>query len=147
MMTRIRMKTKWKVLIFSRKINDWSRDFCHTYILYANANWLRVVSTDLRSIRVVFLQMLTLNPTYDDFVWIKMISFNFTDYQDRRKNQWARKWDRQIWINKHDDDKARQRFDQARNHRWITKISILEWISMKSWNDDAVNDLWKRTFI
>ncbi len=111
-MIRISMRTKWKVLIFSRKTNDWSHDFCHDYLLYANATWSRFVFTYSESIRFVISSDVDFESSVSWFWLIEMISFDFTDYRDRRKNQNALKWNNWVWIKQHDDDRARKKSDR-----------------------------------
>ncbi len=111
-MTQISMRTKWKVLIFSRKTNNWSRDFCHDYLLYADAIRSRFVSTYSESIRFVISSDVDFESSVSWFWSIEIISFDFTDSRSRREDQDARKWNSWDWIKRHDDDKARRRFDR-----------------------------------
>ncbi len=88
---RIDMKTKWKVLIFSKKTIDWSRDFCHDYLLYVNAIWLRFVTTYSESIWLVISLDVDFESSVSWFWSIQINSFNFTDFRNRREDQDARK--------------------------------------------------------
>jgi hypothetical protein len=111
-MTRISMRTGWKVLIFPRKTNDLSRDLCHDYLLYADAARPRPVPTYSESTRHVISSDVDFESSVSWFWSIEMISFDFTDSRDRREDQDARRWNNWIWIKRHNDDRARERPDR-----------------------------------
>jgi hypothetical protein len=112
MMIQISMKTRWKVLIFSKKINDWSRDFCLDYLLYANATWSRFVFIYFESTRLIIFSNIDFESSVSWFWSIKMIFFDFIDSRDRQEDQDAWKWNNLIWIKRHDNDKAQKRSDR-----------------------------------
>ncbi len=93
MMTQIDIRTRWNVLIFSRKTNNWSDDFCHDYLLYANATRSRLVSTYSESIRLVISLDVDFELNVSWYWSMKIIFFDFIDSWDRREDQNARKWD------------------------------------------------------
>jgi hypothetical protein len=92
MITRINIKTKWKVLIFLRKTNDWSRDFRQNYLLSADATRSRFVLTYSESTWFVISSNVDFESSVSWFWSIEIIFFDFTDSQDRREDQDARKW-------------------------------------------------------
>ncbi len=115
-------------MIFSRKINDWSRDFCHDCLLYANAIQSRFVSTYSELIRLVISSNVDFELSVSWFWSIEIIFFDFTNFRDRREDQDARKWNNWFWIKRHDNDKAREKSDQdeiirksrfSNESRWI----------------------------
>ncbi len=108
----INIKTRWKVWIFSKKINNWSRDFCHDYFFYIDAIWSRFVSTYFESIWLVISSDVYFESSVSWYWSIEITFFDFTDARDRRQNQNARKWNNWIWIKRHDDDKAREKSDR-----------------------------------
>ncbi len=93
MMTQIDIRTRWNVLIFSRKTNNWSDDFCHDYLLYADATWSRFIFTYSESIRLVLFSDVDFESSVLWYWSIEMIFFDFIDSWDRREDQNARKWD------------------------------------------------------